>query len=199
MELKNLCGHHILRGIETGCTEIHGESANYVQFTLDRTTYRLVEDPDDGYRSFCSEPEIVEELCNVSLPDIHVLCHHIDCLQSGEGDDDILVMIDEKSWRPILKVGTADVSDYYPCCIMKYMPQNMAVNQRVEADAASEVETVTIEELQAAFDDAAECCRHLCCSICDYDRSGFCATDRWSLSAREFIDIHRKRKEAGQC
>lgn len=100
-------------------------------FTLDGTTYRALEDPEDGYRSVCCEPEIVDCACKNRLPNIEVDCEYQDT--AGEGvwieDADVLVVVDAKSRLPILEVGTRNTNDYYPYCVMEWTPENMAINQ----------------------------------------------------------------------
>lgn len=132
MKLEDLCGKHILSGIEFGSMEdLYGDIVNYLMFTLDGKTYRAVEDSDDGYRSFCRELEIVECECKTKLPDIKVFCEYQDIIGGGVWDEeaDVLVVVDAKSQLPILRVGTGNTNDYYPYCVMHWMPENMAINQ----------------------------------------------------------------------
>lgn len=134
MELNELVGEHILSGIETGTKQIEGfwgeETCNFVKFTLDGVTYLALEDPDDGYRSYMEELQIVEERCKFPLPNVKVIC----VMRKSEEEygfhqeDDILSFIDAISRKEILAIGTANTDDYYPWCVMEYYPQNMACN-----------------------------------------------------------------------
>lgn len=138
IELKDLIGTHILSGVETGEMEqerLFGyESCNYVKFTLDGITYMAVEDPDDGYRSYCSDLKILDEKSRYELPDILVdcvMCIHEDS-DPWNHENDILVFKDAKNGKEILKIGTAHVNDYYPYCVLEYNPENIHYNDRKE-------------------------------------------------------------------
>lgn len=130
MELKDLAGNHILSGIEVGQKTVeryfYQEACNYIKFTIDGTTYMALEDPDDGYRSYMHELEIVEEPCKIKLPNIFVCCH-----MRGNGDyenNDILVFVDFENKKEILEIGTGNYDDYYPYCVLNYYPENMSCN-----------------------------------------------------------------------
>lgn len=88
MCLKELCGIHVLSGIEVGMREVERygckECANYIKFTLDGITYLAVEDPSDGYRSYMDDLEIVDETCKIKLPNVQVRCRmREDCERWG--------------------------------------------------------------------------------------------------------------------
>ena len=129
MDLKDLCGTHVLSGVERGfiqkpCDYI--ESADYMAFTLDGVTYRAVEDPEDGYRSCCRDIEIIEHVCAVRLPDVQVECTHKS--ENGYESMDVLTMTDVKSGLPILEIGTGNTNDYYPYFVCEWTPENMDIN-----------------------------------------------------------------------
>lgn len=131
MELKDLVGSHILSGIEMGTIRRNAygyfEQCEFIKFTLDGVTYKAVENPDDGYRSYMDELETEDEPCKIKLPNIEVCCHMMgDCLYEK---NDVLVFVDSKSGKEILKIGTQNTNDYYPYCILEYTPENMYVNQ----------------------------------------------------------------------
>jgi hypothetical protein len=131
MELKELVGAHILSGVEVGCEErklhIWTESCNYVKFTLDGVTYKAVEDPSDGYRSYMEELEVSETPCKIKLPNIEVLCE-LSEVGEYEGESDVLCVYDVLSGKKIMAVGTENYDDYYPCCVLEYHPENMYCN-----------------------------------------------------------------------
>jgi hypothetical protein len=42
--------------------------------------------------------------------------------------NDVLQLIDAANGNVVLEVGTADADDYYPCCVMSWHPDRLAVN-----------------------------------------------------------------------
>ena len=131
MELKDLCGTHILRGIEIGGREhaIYGdykELCNYIKFQLDNTVYLAIENPDDGYRSFCEDLVTEDVPCKIHIPDVLVLCSMKD--DNKYEKNDILVLTDCETGKTVLEVGTANTDDYYPYCIFEWHPENLACN-----------------------------------------------------------------------
>lgn len=128
MELKDLCGEHILRGIETGTLVKRdswgSEECQYVKFELDDCAYVAVENPSDGYRSYCEE--LVKEItpCKIKLPNIHVEAS----MESGNNNN-VLVLTDCNTNLIVLKVGTKDYDDYYPYCVMEWYPENLSCNK----------------------------------------------------------------------
>lgn len=126
MELKELVGKHILQGIELCETEHVG----CVKFTLDDITYMAVENPSDGYRSYCDDLVVVNESCLTKLPNIEVMCCHI--TECGYGNGDLLDFIDANNGKRFLRIGTENVDDYYPCCVFDYTPENLSCNENRE-------------------------------------------------------------------
>lgn len=138
MQLKNLVGDHIFSGIETGTREFEHEwggpdERNYVKFILDGVTYMAVEDPADGYRSYMEELKVVDEPCKTKLPDIPVHCEHV---SSGLYDctNDLLEFYDKTNNKIFLVIGTENTDDYYPYCLFKYEPENLAINANIKED-----------------------------------------------------------------
>lgn len=135
MELKELCGKHILQGIELGTTKVQdwwGErTAQCVKFALDGITYIAVEDPDDGYRSYCRELKISDTPCEVSLPNIDVVCLHRTNGIGYASKSDVLEFVDCNNGKTILLVGTNNTDDYYPVCTFEYTPENLSCNDSV--------------------------------------------------------------------
>ena len=121
MELRDLVGRHILQGIGTGIIEDrYGESCNYVDFKLDDTTYRAVEDPQDGWRSYLQDLQIISRDPEFVFSPVSVFCSMDD-----KDSDDVLYIYDSNTGKEILAIGTRDIDDWYPCCIMEYHPENM--------------------------------------------------------------------------
>lgn len=153
MKLEELTGSHILKGIETG--EITREdrwgelNCNYIKFTLDETTYMAIEDPDDGYRSYMEELQTTEEPCRIKVPDIQVVCH----MREDEYEAcDVLEFIDAMNGKKILAVGTANIDDYYPYCVMEYTPENMYCNEEIGVSRTQEVNMPYIDRCKLLKD-----------------------------------------------
>ena len=121
MELKELQGTHIWSGIEVG--QVDDEDGLCFKFTLDGITYLAIE--DDGYRSFMRELQVSSKPCNTPLPDILVRCEYED-----EIEQDILKIYEVASGNLILELGTVDIDDWCPCCIMDYHPERLSINQK---------------------------------------------------------------------
>lgn len=121
----SLCGKHTF----SGCEIIPGsyQQGGCCLFTLDGVTYAAVEDPDDGYRSYCLEPMIAEQKPRYSFPAIDVFCHMQ--ADDGGGHNNVLIVRDAKNGKIVLQVGTRNTDDYYPYCWFEYTPENMECNQ----------------------------------------------------------------------
>lgn len=127
MELKDLCGKHILSGIETGVVKQDGEQCNYIKFCLDGVCYLAVEDPSDGWRSYCQELIITSEPCKIKIPNVEVI-GTMNYDEFNERDDDVLTLIDAITGKEVLSVGTLSFDDWYPCCLMEWTPENLSCN-----------------------------------------------------------------------
>lgn len=143
--LIDLEGRHVMTGIETGQMEspegiwLRSSACNYVKFTLDGVTYRAVEDPDDGYRSYCRDLVIDESECRYKLPDVEVVCKHRGGYETPEPysfhhECDILDFYDAVNGKIFLSIGTDDIGDWYPMCVMNYTPENLSCNEETEKE-----------------------------------------------------------------
>lgn len=137
IQLGDLIGTHTLQGIEVGSREFadcfgHIEEMGYIKFKLDGLTYMAVEDPDDGYRSYLRDLLVVDEECATKLPDIPVACRWMEDTPGPWGEEnEVLIFADAENGKDVLKVGTGNVGDYYPYCVLEYYPENMAINEGV--------------------------------------------------------------------
>lgn len=135
MNLIDLVGTHIFSGIETGTLEIlkwgRYEDCSYIKFILDGVAYMALEDPADGYRSYMEELKVVDEPCKTKLPDIPVYCKHRSEDEWGE-ESDLLDFYDESNDKCFLTIGTEHTDDYYPYCVLRYKPENLAVNADIK-------------------------------------------------------------------
>lgn len=133
MQLKDLVGKRMLSGYDTfmiKATNSWGEDANSAYFILDGVTYQATEDPSDGYRSTMEELIIVENATiRNTFPPQEVIGEMI---PDSYGDkNDVIQFTDAKTGEVVLELGTSNVDDYYPYCVMNWYPQNLAINRNV--------------------------------------------------------------------
>lgn len=134
LKFENLCGKHIFYGCELCIEEFEDEwigknVRSVCLFNLDGITYKATENPDDGYRSYCDALEVSDKLPKYFIPGGNlVMCS----MKENEdwAENDVLVIKDFKNGKEILRVGTAYVNDWYPCCVFEYNPENMSCNEK---------------------------------------------------------------------
>lgn len=131
MELKDLIGPHELSGIDMTTeyrdTGYQQENVTVVRFILDGITYVAIEDPDDGYRSFCTELGVSSDIVtNTFAP--QAVIGRMKC-QSEYRTSNIIEFLDMVTGKVVLELGTENTDDYYPCCIMHWYPENLACNK----------------------------------------------------------------------
>lgn len=128
MDLKDLVGPHILTGVDTGILKGTYEDADTLLFCLDGVVYKATEDPDDGYRSYLRDLEVVDNtnLAN-TFEGVAVIGRYDG--EDSHSDNDTLELVDAVNGNVILRVGTDNTDDYYPYCIMEFSPELMHVNQ----------------------------------------------------------------------
>ena len=131
--LEQLQGHHILSGYCSAWDDVNEINTGY--FTLDNITYCATEDPDDGYRSMLDEIYTTEYLPNSY---IHIPPHIVRCQMSPDEDDKILEIIDAHTNEAIIRVGTSEYTDYYPCWRFDINPEALFQNKINEGDDINE-------------------------------------------------------------
>jgi len=132
--LKDLCGFHKFQGIEvsmkknTGSSSVFQEYENcqVVKIMLDGTTFELMENPDDGYRSFCEDAIISDDTPRYTFPDYEIICKKKP--DDKYGEHDVLIAEDPNTGLTIFEIGTLYAKDYYPCWHFEYHPENMHYN-----------------------------------------------------------------------
>lgn len=125
MKLEDLKGEHMFSGVDYTSGK---DGEINILFCLDGVTYIAEEDPDDGYRSYMKELRVSETQCRNTFKPERVFCDYTDKSTFYGGDSDILVIKNPLTANVILKIGTEDVDDYYPSCVMEYHPENMQCN-----------------------------------------------------------------------
>ena len=114
MKLEDLAGNHIFSGIDhVGCE---------VLFQIDGSNYLVIEDGDDGYRSYMNEIEKTDRVIKNTFLGQSVKCEH-------QGEETDILKIYSLDNKLILEVGTDYFDDYYPCAVFNYYPENMDINQ----------------------------------------------------------------------
>lgn len=133
IELKDLCGEHVLTGVDMSIdsiTEDDGEGfedCNVINFTLDGTTYTACENPDDGYRSNMRYLRVSDKPTSNTFAPVKVVGRMKPDGRHGDVDD-VLELLDSKTGRLVIEVGTEDPNDYYPQWVANFSPENMACN-----------------------------------------------------------------------
>ncbi len=128
MKLKNITGTKVLDAVDFQTENaVNSGYSQICRFRLDGVVYVAVEDPDDGYRSMMEELLIDNDatMKNVFIG-CNVVCNHIE--KNGDEDDDILELVDAKTQKTVLRVGTGNYNDYYPYFVAEFDPLAMEVN-----------------------------------------------------------------------
>lgn len=115
MKYEDLIGKREFSGIEKG--------PDYILVELDGKTYRFSEDPDDGYRSYCSAPGICFTPPRYRFQPVPVDI----TVRRGKYFVGITAK-DPYNGKIIFKIGTDYTEQYYPFCLFSYSPENMEVN-----------------------------------------------------------------------
>ena len=134
MTLDSLCGVHDLSGVEFGCppSSEHWQrfdGVNAVRFTLDGVTYEAIEDPCDGYRSCLSDIYVTME-----HPKYQFYPQKVMCYMSDNFDDDVLRMADTINGKTVMRLGTQNHTDYYPCFCFEWTPENFSCNAQLRGE-----------------------------------------------------------------
>ena len=131
MELKDLVGVHLLSGIDEG-VEQYGESwerldSSNVLFTLDGITYKAVEDPDDGYRSYLGDIFVSDTKPKFTFPPQEVYGRMMD--DDDYSSNNVIQFIDTTTNLVVLAIGTENTDDWYPYCVIRWNPENLLINK----------------------------------------------------------------------
>jgi hypothetical protein len=123
--IQDLVGVHTFTGFSTESVttpDHYSRDANVAIFVLDDVTYRALEDPDDGYRSYMDEITITNEKCTNMIP-VHFVKGNLD------EDSDIINFVDIVTKEIVLSIGTDHSDNYYPSCVSDFFPKNLAINK----------------------------------------------------------------------
>jgi len=132
MELSDLVGLHELSGVDFATETLlqygtHYEDCQLVNFVLDGKTYTAVEDPNDGYRSSMAEIKVTDFKVANTFEPVQV----VGMMRVGrfQGDYDVLDLVDVKTGKIVLSVGTDHTDDYYPTFVSDWQPENLVLNE----------------------------------------------------------------------
>jgi hypothetical protein len=130
MEFKDLVGEHFLSGVDTAREKINNHPGfpkyrDVVRFVIDNKTYKAIEDPRDGLRSYLGDLEVTDEKVKNNFPPQKVICK-----MKNTRSIELLYFVDAVTNKTVLKVGTAHVNTWYPYCIFRWQPENLAINAR---------------------------------------------------------------------
>jgi|ERR1051325_1448921 hypothetical protein len=134
VNLGELQGEHLLSGVDDLQEEVSDgwggtDNVNVFLVRLGDKTYKFSEDPDDGYRSYLSTVFVVDTEVSYKFPPQKVYAAMKPRDESDYYDHEILQFFDAENHELVLEVGTDDVEDYYPTCVMHWYPQNLSVNR----------------------------------------------------------------------
>lgn len=123
IKLEQLEGKADLTGVEESYGGIeYGGKAQIIRFVLDGIVFIAAEDPQDGYRSslrdvtFSFDKKISNTFASVKV--------------KIDFKDNMLKIIDTKSKKIVLKIGTNYSDNYYPYFIGEWNPKNLHVNKK---------------------------------------------------------------------
>ena len=133
MELKDLVGEHILSGVDMTSKPYWGyryQDCQVINFVLDGITYSAIEDLDDGYRTMMGEIKVITEpVVSNAFPGQEVVARMLP--DSKYEKNEVLEIIDIRTGKTVLQVGTANTDDYYPYFVAEFTPENMFINKDV--------------------------------------------------------------------
>ena len=127
-----------LYGIDIGAVEDGWDTVNYIAFQIfaeykdgekvyysKKYLFVVSENPDDGYRS--SMDYILVNPFNFLIAEEYLADITIKKLE--ENDHEIIEIYDKGNNKLILRFGTEDWNDYYPCFIREWIPENLYINE----------------------------------------------------------------------
>lgn len=143
-ESRRVCdlpqGRHKFSGIESFRHEdprgFYDDSTGFYVI-IDNTVYAFQYNPDDGYRSYSSiyipDNKTKESIRNTFPPqDVIITLEHKDeNYEEYDAGSDYWHIVDAKTKKEILLVGNHYDYDHYPSAILRYYPENMAINAQI--------------------------------------------------------------------
>ena len=128
--LESLAGLHKLKGVDFGTAnlgEYYGDSTS-ISFNLDGVVYTGIENPDDGYRSSLDKLIVSKDKIKNKFKSVSVMALARTSCRYGKAD--VLELVDVKTGKVVLEVGTNNTDDYYPSFVGNFYPENMCINAK---------------------------------------------------------------------
>ena len=126
VDMNIFLGKHYLSGVEYTTVEEdeNGYKCQYeaFKFCLDGTSYIVSKDPCDGYRSRCREIIVSKTPCSAYFSPLEV----VGLYEDGE---EVIKFVDAMTGKTVARFGTENSTDYYPYCVMEWIPENMSSNE----------------------------------------------------------------------
>ena len=99
--------------------------ADEIIFILNNETYKAKEDENDGYRSSLGYVSKTNDVCKNTFSSHKVKTRWKSNVYE---ENHTIEFVDVISGRPVLEIGTDNWDDYYPCCRLNFMCDNLAIN-----------------------------------------------------------------------
>lgn len=128
VEMDTFLGKHCLSGVEYTTVEEDEDGYKYqyeaFKFCLDGTSYTVSKDPCDGYRSRCREIIVSKTPCSAYFLPIEVVG-----LYEDDDRKEVIKFVDIHNGKTVARFGTENSGDWYPYCVMEWIPENMSSNE----------------------------------------------------------------------
>lgn len=133
IELSELIGTHLLSGVDETTEMVKHyydeEKVTVFRFVLDGKTYKVYEDPNDGYRSSMDKIIECDEKVSHTFEPQEVVIRMKGPDEDAQESHDAIECIDIKNGKIVLEAGTGNHGDYYPYFIGSFYPQNLSINE----------------------------------------------------------------------
>lgn len=132
--IDRLLGKRTLVGVYPDVRHPYDEDANGVGIEFHDVSAIFYRDPNDGYRSSCQVPLIMDgslysvfgSLCGTQLSAL------VQVKKVETDTRSVIEVYDSNNKKLILTVGTEAIDDYYPYYSFEWRPENLSVNYRTK-------------------------------------------------------------------
>lgn len=127
MSWDDLLGDRVLMAIRTDVRHPFDPDASGVALDLGDLTVFVFEDPDDGYRSSAGAPLTAKASMYEYAGSPTYIRAPVTITAWGEHGTGI-ILTDRRNGKVVLRLGTDESDDYYPCFVCDWRPQDLADN-----------------------------------------------------------------------